>query len=282
MLGSSTNLVKKHNLLQLNWGCILALAVFFILPGCAKEVKVEHKERPVEDLYNEAIDDLENKKFKEATEKFDDVERQHPYSIWASKAQLISSFAQYQNNNYDDALISLDRFIQLHPAHKDIAYAYYLKALCYYEQISDVVRDQAMTELALTAFKELIIRFPDSKYTRDATLKLDLTNDHLAGKEMEIGRYYHKQGHFLAAINRFRNVVGKFETTTHVAEALHRLTECYRALGLAEDAQKTAAVLGHNFPESNWYLDSYQMLKGTPVKKIKEQEGPWYEVWKGW
>lgn len=271
----------KLGVLRINWIIMIALIVLLILSSCtANKKEVAYKQRPVEELYNEAVDDLEKKNHREAAEKFNNVEREHPYSAWATKAQLISAYAQYQINNYDESLLSLDRFIQLHPANKDIAYAYYLKALCYYEQVSDVVRDQEMTELARDAFRELVMRFPNSKYARDARLKLDLTYDHLAGKEMEIGRYYHNQGYYLAAINRFKNVVENFQTTTHVVEALHRLTECYRSLGLVEDAQKTAAVLGHNFPGSEWYIDSYEMLKNKKIRVVNKSEKAWYEVWK--
>ena len=206
----------------------------------------------------------------------------------------MAAFGFYKSNRYDEALLSLDRFISLHPANKDVSYAYYLKALCYYEQISDVVRDQEMTQLALAAFKELLARFPVTNYAKDGKIKLDLIYNHLAGKEMEIGRYYHKQSYYLAAINRFKNVVDQYQTTTHVAEALHRLTECYRALGLRDESQKTAAVLGFNFPESNWYRDSYDMLKQRNIKrghklekpekpekpeKSEKSEKPWYQLW---
>ncbi len=268
----------KTMILRIN--CVTMIFSLILLGCTVREKEAVYNERPVELLYNEAVDKLEQKKHREAIEKFDNVEREHPYSIWATKAQLISAYAQYQINNYDEALLSLERFIQLHPANKDIAYAYYLRALCYYEQVSDVVRDQAMTELAKDAFKELVIRFPNSKYARDARLKLDLTYDHLAGKEMEIGRYYHNQRYYLAAINRFKNVVENFQTTTHVVEALHRLTECYRSLGLLEDAQKTAAVLGHNFPGSEWYIDSYEMLQNKKIRILDKSGKAWYEIWK--
>jgi outer membrane protein assembly factor BamD len=157
------------------------------------------------------------------------------------------------------------RFIDLHPGHKDVPYAFYLIGVSHYEQMSDVGRDQKMTEEALRAFEELIRRFPDSTYARDASLKIDLARDHLAGKEMEIGRYYLRQGKYIAAINRFRNVIERYQTTTHVPEALHRLTEAYLALGVQQEARKTASVLGYNFPGSRWYQDSYAlMVDGAP------------------
>jgi outer membrane protein assembly factor BamD len=216
--------------------------------------------------------------FETSTEKFDEVERQHPYSLWANKAQLMAAYSYYLNNRYDDAIVALDRFIQLHPTSRDVAYAYYLKGLSYYEQISDVARDQLMTELAQKTLGKLIKRFPKSKYSRDAKIKLDLTRDHLAGKEMEIGRFYHTQGQYLAAINRFMVVIDEYQTTTHVPEALHRLTEAYLAFGLANEAQKTAAVLGHNFPGSEWYLDSYRIM-GKEVAEPKRESKPWYKPW---
>ena len=235
--------------------CVLAIA------ACAgDDDSGRFAERPVEQIYNEAVDALRAEEYIRAAERFDDVERQHPYSVWAVKASLMAAFANYQATNYDEAVLALDRFIQLHPGNPDIAYAYYLRALCFYEQISDVVRDQFNTEKAEEALNEVVRRFPDTAYARDARLKVDLTRDHLAGKEMHVGRYYLTRGHYLAAIRRFRRVVETYETTTHVPEALHRLTESYLALGLAEEATKVAAVLGHNYPGSQWYVDSYALV----------------------
>ena len=205
---------------------------------------------------------------------FDEVERQHPYSVWATKAQLMAAYAHYRDAQYEDALNALDRFIQLHPGNRDIAYAYYIRALSYYEQISDVKRDQRMTELALQSFDEVTRRFPDTKYARDAREKIDLTRDHLAGKEMDIGRYYLRRNQHLAAINRFRQVVEDYDTTTHVPEALHRLVEAYMALGLTEEARRSAAVLGYNFPDSPWYVASYQLVEGRlPDTETREDQG---------
>lgn len=241
------------------------------------DADVEYVERPVEQLYNNALNVLEEGDFETAAVLFDEVERQHPYSSWATKAQLMSAYSFYQDDAYDSAVIALDRFIQLHPSNQDVPYAYYLKSLCYYEQISEVSRDQKMTELAMSTLGELISRFPNSKYARDAKLKRDLTLDHLAGKEMEIGRYYLTQKQYLAAVNRFKAVIDKFQSTTHVPEALHRLTESFIALGIPEQAQKTAAVLGHNFPGSVWYEDSYALVEGKLVEPV---EGDfWYKLW---
>ncbi|MBM3601928.1 MAG: outer membrane protein assembly factor BamD, partial [Alphaproteobacteria bacterium] len=175
---------------------------------------------------------------------------------------LMAAYTHYQNDQYDKALVAVNRFIELHPSNRDVSYAYYLKALCYYERITDVGRDQKMTDDALNALQEVVRRFPESRYARDARLKIDLTRDHLAGKEMTIGRFYLRRGQHLAAINRFKRVVEEYQTTTHVPEALHRLTEAYLALGVRDEAVAAAAVLGHNFPGSDWYQDSYAMLGG--------------------
>ncbi len=254
----------------------MALAALVLTAGCAGDEPEEYVERPVEELYNEAMDSLEATQYNQAAKLFDEVERQHPYSNWATKAQLMAAYSHYQRSQYDDAIVALDRFIQLHPSNRDTPYAYYLKGLCYYEQISDVTRDQKMTELALKNFEELNARFPDSTYSRDAKVKLDLTYDHLAGKTMEIGRYYLRQGQYLAAVNRFRTVIDQYGTTTHVPEALHRLTEAYLALGLLEDAKRTAAVLGYNFPGSEWYIDSYELVE---QRRIRSPEKSWYDFW---
>ncbi len=255
--------------------------LFFLLIGCTSDEEIAYVERPVEQIYNQAMDELLAGNEEDAAKQFDEVERQHPYSVWATKAQLMAAYAYYSDNEYDDAINTLDRFIQLHPGNRDIAYAYYLRAISYYEQISDVGRDQGMTEQAHDALQELIRRFPDSTYARDAKLKADLAFDHLAGKHMDVGRYYQSQGHYLAAINRFQAVVDEFETTTHTPEALHRLVECYYALGVTDEAEKTAAVLGHNFPGSNWYRDSYALLTGIEVGPggVEEEKGWFARMW---
>jgi outer membrane protein assembly factor BamD len=236
--------------------------------GACSEKKPEYVERPVEELYNEAMDLIDKNEYYKAAQLFDEVDRQHPYSVWATKAQLMSAYALYERNKYDDAIVALDRFIQLHPGNKSIAYGYYLKGLCYYEQISDVARDQKLTEQALSILQEVVERFPATPYARDARLKIDLARDHLAGKEMNIGRYYQKLGQYLAAVNRFKIVAEQYQTTTHVPEALHRMVEIYTSLGLDQEAARAAAVLGHNYPGSDWYEDSYAMVEqGTLTSK---------------
>ncbi|MFP6777311.1 MAG: outer membrane protein assembly factor BamD [Alphaproteobacteria bacterium] len=247
------------------------LAALVILAACAGD-DAEYQERTVEQLYNSAMDELLDRSYVEAAKGFDEVERQHPYSVWATRAQIMSAYAYYKNNDYDESIISASRFIQLHPGHRDVAYAYYLNAVSYYEQISDVGRDQGLTERALASLEELVRRFPNTPYARDARLKIDLTRDHLAGKEMNIGRYYLDHANYIASLNRFRRVIESYQTTSHVAEALHRLTEAYLALGVSQEAQTAAAVLGHNFPGSEWYLDSYALLEGVDLRPEADEE----------
>lgn len=254
----------------------LAAAALLVLglAACGGEDKPVYVERPVDELYNGAMDAMQAGDYQEAARLFDEVERQHPYSEWAAKAQLMAAYAFYQQNSYDEAINALDRFIELHPGSPDAPYAYYLKAISYYEQIVDVRRDQKATSNALNALEELVRRYPDSKYARDAELKIDLALDHLAGKHMDIGRFYLNQSEYLAAINRFRTVIERYQTTTHVPEALHRLVECYLAMGIVDEAKATAAVLGHNFPGSEWYLDSYALLTGENLSP-EGSDGSW-------
>ncbi len=244
----------------------LFAAFALAVAACSSTGQDAYVERPVEQLYNEAMDELISGNYGAAAVTFDEVERQHPYSIWATRAQLMTSFAHYQGNKYDDAILAAERFVQLHPGFDSVDYAYYLIAISYYEQIVDVGRDQRKTELALTSLEDVVRRFPESEYARDARLKIDLARDHLAGKEMNIGRYYLRRGQYLAAINRFRAVIETYQTTTHVPEALHRLTESYLALGVTKEAQTAAAVLGYNYPGSEWYVDSYELLEGVNLR----------------
>ena len=238
-----------------------ALLLVSALAGCSSDKdELAYVERPPEQIFDEAEANMKKENYKTAAKLFDEVERQHPYSQWATRAQLRAAYAHYENLKYDDAVLALDRFIQLHPGSPEVSYAYYMRALSYYEQITDVSRDQRMTRRAMDALSDVVRRFPDTPYARDARIKIDLTNDHLAGKEMEVGRFYMRQAQYTAAINRFRAVVEGYQTTSHTAEALHRLVECYLALGVNDEASTAAAVLGHNFPGSEWYQDSYAML----------------------
>lgn len=230
------------------------------LMGCAGTEEEEFAKMSVEDLYTQAKGQMDKGSFNRAAKIFAEVDRQHPYSEWALRAQLMSAYAFYEAKKYIEAIEGYNVFIQLHPGHEHIGYAYYMVGLCYYEQIPTVHRDQEVTEKALQAFEEVIHRFPNSTYARDAKYKIDLTRDHLAGKEMDVGRYYLNQQAYLAAVNRFKIVVDQYQTTSHTPEALHRMVECYLALGIPEQAQASAAVLGHNFPGSSWYADSYALM----------------------
>lgn len=241
----------------------------------AKATLASAEVKSAEQLYKEAESAMQQQEYKKAIPLFEQVEREYPYSKFATQAQLMAAKAAFDDDQYDQAILSLDRFIELHPGNDEIDYAYYLKALAYYEQISDVARDQAITQRSLEAFDTLTKRFPDSQYARDANLKRDLTLDHLAGKEMQIGRYYLKRNQINAAINRFQTVVKDYQTTTHVAEALHRLVESYLILGLRSEAEKVAAVLGHNYPGSKWYQDTYKILDKNSRQKIMEERSFW-------
>jgi outer membrane protein assembly factor BamD len=246
----------------------------FMLAGCAgnDDMAAQYVERPIEKIYADAWTMIDRQNWLEAGRQFDEVERQHPYSVWARRAILMSAYCYYQGNRYSEAIDASTRFIQLHPGNKDVPYAYYLKAVSLYEQIGDVERDQGKTDEALTALQDLIQRFPDTEYARDARLKVDLARDHLAGREMTIGRFYLHEGEYLAAINRFRTVIDKYQTTTHAPEALERLTEAYLSLGVVREAQTSAAVLGYNYPGSPWYMDAYALLTVENIAPAEDKE----------
>ena len=257
----------------------LAVGLLLTLTACGGG-EAEFAEMPVEDLYNGALNQLDAGEWEDAAAAFDEVERQHPYSVWASRAQLMAAYAHYENDAYDEAILTAQRFIELQPGHRDAPYAYYLVAISYYEQITDVGRDQGITENAVAALDEVIVRYPRSQYARDAQLKMDLARDHLAGKEMEIGRFYQTQRQWLAAINRFQRVIEQYQTTTHVPEALHRLVESYLALGVAREAQSTAAVLGYNYPGTDWYVDSYALLNDLKLSPTAYDDSWIVRQWK--
>jgi len=254
---------------------LAALAFALGLAACAGQPPKVQPDQPVEALYNTGVDLATQGDGARAITFFEEVERQHPYSVWANKAILMAAFTHYRMRKFDDAIIGLNRFIRLHPGSRDVPYAYYMRALCYYEQISDVRRDQNATYQAMEALNDVVRRYPDSDYASDAKLKIDLTRDQLAGHEMAVGRWYQKRVEYQAAINRFSRVIKDYQTTSHVPEALHRLTESYLALGLVDEAKKTAAVLGHNFPGSEWYSDSYTMLTGkSPTARTQDPKRP--------
>ncbi|MGE5600449.1 MAG: outer membrane protein assembly factor BamD [Pseudomonadota bacterium] len=242
---------------------LLACAIVTPAAGCARNKTgsdTAYIARDVNSLYALAKQRLDKGQYEDAAKLFDEVERQHPYSVWARRAQMMSAFSYYMAQKYPEAISSAQRFLTIHPGNKDAPYAHYLIAMSHYQQIEDVTRDQASTANAQQAFGELMRRYPDSRYASDARLKLDLINDHLAGKEMEIGRFYQRSGKWLAATLRFRKVVEQYQTTNHTPEALERLVECYLALGIPQEAQKAAAVLGRNYPGSDWYHRAYKLV----------------------
>lgn len=269
--------VPRARVLPLILTLFLLVSLSLSLGGCGTgSDEPEYRERPVEQLYDEGIALLEAGEYEDAADAFDEVERQHPYSAWATKAQLMAAYSHYEDNAYDDAIVALERFIQLHPGNRDIAYAYYLKGISYYEQIADVQRDQAITEQAMAALREVVNRFPNTKYARDARFKIDLARDHMGGKEMSVGRFYLREKHYLAALNRFKRVIETFQQTTHVPEALYRVVEINMILGLEPEARKVAAVLGYNYPGSEWYVDAYQLITGEQIRDPNE-ETRWYD-----
>ncbi|MBV8549197.1 MAG: outer membrane protein assembly factor BamD [Alphaproteobacteria bacterium] len=265
----------RPHMLRLTLACALAAC----LAACAGDKDKDElpPDEVVESLYNKAADTLDKGEYTEAAKQFAEVERQHPYSQWATKAQVMEAFSYYQNTDYDEAVTALNQFIDLHPGNADAAYAYYLRALCNYERIADVERDQGFAHDALKGMQEVISRFPDSSYAKDAVLKVGLIKDHMAGHEMSVGRWYLSQKLYISAIGRFREVVEKYQTTSHVPEALERLVESYLALGITKEAKATAAVLGYNFPGSEWYGHAYDLL----VQNNLTPEAPDDESWIG-
>jgi len=243
---------------------LVAVPLTATLGGCSSFNKDEDyvRDDPADKLYNEGLFLLNNKQdYKEAAKKFDEVDRQNPYSDWARKALLMSAYSYYQAQEYSDCISSAQRYVTLHPGSPDAAYAQYLIGSSYYDQILDVTRDQARAEKAINALEEVARKYPDSEYATAAKKKIDMARDQLAGKEMEVGRFYLNKRDFIGAINRFKVVVTQYQTTRHVEEALERLTECYLSLGILDEAQTAAAVLGHNFPDSDWYKDAYNRVK---------------------
>ena len=245
--------------------CALAVA------GCSSlkpkpKAKLAYEERPVELLYSTGADRMDRHLWAQAVDYFQEVERQHPYSEWSRRSILMQAFSHYQANNYDEAIGDADRFISLYPGNQAAAYAHYLKAICYFEQIVDVGRDQGSTAQALDNLREVTSRYPHTEYSLDARLKIDMVNDQLAGKEMNIGRYYLRQSDTLAAIGRFKVVVDRYQTTSHTPEALYRLVEAYLTMGLLEEAKKNGAVLGYNYPGDRWYTDAYDLLTSKGLR----------------
>ena len=241
---------------------ILVLLCAIAIMSCAKKEKVDKfAEYTPERLYNEGIDRMKKSQFADSIEYFERINQEYPYATQASKAQIMESYAYYKTGKFEDAIASLEDYINLYPGEKNIAYAYYLKALCYYDQIMNVRLDQLITEKAKESLSEVINKFPDSDYARDSSLKLNLVLDHLSGKELEVGRFYLQKGEIISAINRFKVVVEKYQSTSQIEEALYRLVECYHILGVEEEANRYAIVLGNNFPTGKWYKHAYKIVK---------------------
>jgi outer membrane protein assembly factor BamD len=242
---------------------VMIICLGATVAGCSALNKEEDyvPEDPADKLYNEGLFLLNNKQdYEGAAKKFDEVDRQNPYSDWARKALLMSAFSYYQAQKYEDCISAAKRYVTLHPGSRDAAYAQYLIGVSYYDQILDVNHDQARADKAVSALEEVVRKYPDTEYALNAKKKIDMARDQLAGKEMEIGRFYMKKRDFTGAINRFKVVVTHFQTTREVEEALERLTEAYIALGILDEAQTAAALLGHNFPDSPWYKDAYRLV----------------------
>ena len=254
----------------------VALAVG-LLAACNTSRNAENEtaaEQPAGALYNQGLAYMNDGKLSDAVKSFDEVDRQHPYSEWARKALLMSAFANYRRGRNDETIQAANRFLTLYPGSEDAAYAQYLIGASYFNQIPDVTRDQDATRRAMASLEEIIARYPDSEYAADASRKLIVARDQLAGKEMQVGRYYLERREYIAAINRFRAVVTDFQDTRHVEEALERLVEANLAMGLAAEAQTAAAVLGHNFPDSPWYQDAYKLLQSGGLEP-REDRGSW-------
>ncbi len=252
----------------MNWCKMAKIRLFLgafvacgLLCGCASDKDVD-EHIAVERLYNRGHKQLVKTKYKKAAETFEKVELEYPYSRWATEAKLMGAYAYYKNENYDDAVMALDRFIRFHPGNENIAYAYYLKAICYFDQISDANRDQGETANALEALQQLVMRFPSSKYADDAREKIVYARGNLAGQEMEVGRYYLAQNNYLSALNRFSGVVSKYQNTAYIEEALYRQVEIYTILGLSTEAQKAYEVLKYNYPKGKWTKKSARIIKG--------------------
>ena len=250
-------------------GLSISLTACGSLGGNQKE-RLAYVERPAELIYNQAVDEIERQDWAGAKLLFQEVERQHPFSKWARRSLLMSAYTSYRSADHDESIATAQRFISLHPGSESAPYAYYLIAINYYDQIYDVGRDQATTVAAESSLQQIVRRYPDSDYARDARLKLELTHDHLAGKEMSVGRYYLKENQHLAAIKRFKNVVRDYQTTSQVEEALHRLVESYVSIGVIQEAKLVGSVLGHNYPNSEWYEDSYDLLENYGVNLDEE------------
>jgi outer membrane protein assembly factor BamD len=254
----------------------LAAAVLLagLVAACAEDKNAIAPDEPADKLYNEGLTLLNQKEYVDSAKKFEEVDRQHPYSDWGRRSLLMAAFAYYQGAKYDDTVTAAKRYVTLHPGSADAAYAQYLMASAYFDQIPDITRDQGRTEKAMQALAEVARKYPETEYAESAKKKIEVARDQLAGKEMMIGRFYLEKRDFIGAINRFKAVVTQYQTTRHVEEALMRLAECYMSLGIVNEAQTAAAVLGHNFPSSPWYQDAYKLVQ-TGGAEPRENKDSW-------
>ena len=240
------------------------LALFCIalsVCSCASSKQEEKHDQTAEQLYRSGYEYLQKTSYQKAAESFEKVELEHPYSKWAVKSKLMGAYAHYKNEKYDDAIIAFERFIKFHPSNQDVAYAYYMKGLCFYDQITPADKDQLNTKKAHESFLQLMVMFPETEYAKDASVKINLILDHLAGQEMNIGRYYLRNKNYLSALNRFNVVVEQFQTTPQIEEALYRQVEIYSIIGMENQAQKSFKVLEHNYPKSNWTQKALKIVK---------------------
>jgi len=252
---------RKSRLLRFNASWLLVLMAVFLLAACASDKEDKELDEPADKLYNEALVKLNSSEFTDAEKKFKAIDRLHPYSEYSRRSLIMIAHINYTKGNYQDTINSAKRFITLYPRHKDAAYAQYLIGISYFRQIPDITRDQEMAKKALVAMAKLVQNYPKSEYAEDARKKVAAARDQLAGKEMQVGRYYLAKRNYIAAINRFKVVITSYQTTRHVEEALARVVESYLSLGVVNEAQTAAAVLGHNFPNSTWYRDAHTLLE---------------------
>lgn len=274
---SSLSALSRHRIA----GLALAGLVSLGLAGCSsmgsffeKDDPQAFSDEPADKLYNEGLYELNRGSYSAASAKFEEVDKQHPYTEWARKSQLMNTYAKYSAGEYTDSATSAQRYLSMHPGSEDAAYAQFLLAMSYYNQIPDVTRDQTRTQSALEALEEVSRKYPDSEYATAAQQRIQLARDQLAGKEMEVGRYYLKQRNFVGAVNRFRVVIEQYQRTRHVEEALARVAEAYMSLGVVSEAQTAAALLGHNFPQSQWYKDTYALMTSKGLEP-REDTGSW-------
>lgn len=269
---ASTNMVERMIRLLAAGAVVLVLSACSGGGGLFSAPKIKEEELiPPDQLYTDALAQMDRQRYATAITSLKKIEVQHPYSDYAEKAKLMIVYANFRLGKYDEAVLAADRYLAIYPSSSEVAYVLYLKGTSYYQEIKDITRDQEISRNALDTYRLLLSAYPDSEYSKDARDKMQIANDQLAGKEMSVGRYYLGNGQYTAAINRFRVVVDKYQTSSHIEEALYRLTEANLSIGLVNEAQTAAAVLGHNYPSSNWYQEAFQLLKKQGLEpKVSE------------